>query len=455
MRKIALPPPAVADSERCLLHLLLRDPESVPAIRETVPVHALSESRHQVIYQAIVGVREQIATYDRKVVESALRQTGSLDFIGGSGYLDELHANWFSTHATLPYHCKRILDAWYRRRLIDLCQNVSDQAADLTQNEVQDLASDLAAQLGRIAAQNAPGSISTLRTGLGSLIDTIEQGRPTSISTGVRSFDAEFGGLPRQGVVIVLGVNGSGKSSLVNNWVCELALRHGLSGRVCSYEMGAAAVGCMASSETGVRVMEHMRNGSVPSPDEFRRLMEFQARDGTDKVVFEGKALTASELYNVSAVDVSRGHSFLVLDYIQSVTRRPGQEEADAIRETAQTLQRISKEFGLLVIAVSQMTLQAKRAAGPPQANDGIGGAAIGEVADMTIGVYRPCLWERPDAFDGSDWNERKRQAELHVVKNKFGGLGIAHVEFDGPTFKFRDRPRDAWANGGGGWNRD
>ena len=447
--KLALPTPSVGQSEALVLSCMFTNPEVIPELATSLSPAEFFDESNRAMYEAILHCHRLSADFSVQMIVDRLTAVGQLGRIGGTGFIQSLLSLFCST-ATLPYHIARVKDTAFRRGVIDLCLRAAEDAAEVNTTEARSMSADLCSQLARIASQNGPGSTTTIRTALGEFVNRIEQGEPNSISTGIEDFDNLIGGLPKQGVVVVLGVNGSGKSSLVGNWVCQLAYRHGLSGRVHSFEMGDAASICMAASETGVRAMDHLRRGTMPSGDEFRRLISFMDLEGSERVMFSDRALTAQEIYTQACADAVRGHKFVVIDYIQNLVRRDGQDATAAILEAAQVAQRISREHKMLVIVVSQMTLDAKRKAEPPKANDGIGGSSIGDVSDLTVGVFRPSLWESPESFNGGDWETRKREASLHVTKNKFGPLGVVNVDFIGAEFKFRDIAGSATFTHGG-----
>lgn len=449
--KLQLPIPIVTESEQYVLNCMLANPEEVPGISALVRSADFYDERNRAVFDAILWCHGQSAHLSAQMLANRLSELGQYSRIGGQPYISGVMIDHFCTMGTVEYHAKRVRDRAFRRSVIELCMEASDEFKDALIDDIGERAGELCSKLAQISVQNAPTIVSTVKTGVGSYLERIDQGGSNAISTGLTKFDQDYGGLPTQGVVVVLGVNGSGKSSLVGNWICQMSYRHGWSGLVHSYEMGSAASICMAASETGVQTMEHLRHGTIPTKEEMQKLMAFMDHDGSGRVRFSERSMTASEIYTQACVDATRGDRFLVIDYVQNLPRRDRQDEVSGISEACITAQRISKELKMLVILVSQMTLDTKRKAEPPKRDDGVGGAAIGNVADMTVGVYRPCLWETKENFTGANnWDDRRRQAGLYVLKNKFGRTGSVDVEFNGATFKFADQGTSDWEYGGG-----
>jgi len=271
----------------------------------------------------------------------------------------------------------------------------------------------------------------------------------TMTPTGLERFDAELGGIPNTGMVTFLGVPSSGKTSLAGQWVWQLA-SNGRGVRVYSSEMGPEnASASIASQVTGVSLHTHRRKGSEPTAEEWRELMKVETSSAAQRIHFSLRNMTAREMLAQAAADKRRGIDVVLVDYIQNIERPQREDgsiasEVETISEGCRILQRISRELGVLVLMVSQMTASSAREKRPPKMSDGVGAGAIQQASDMMIGVYRPSVFdEHEGAYDtmneGERWADRKAYTELHVLKNKFGMCGMVRATFAGHITRFSD----------------
>jgi replicative DNA helicase len=419
---------------------MLLDPQVIPRVRSEVTREDFYLEKHATIFEAMGQVAAKSdGQNDLVLLNEILRTNGTLDTIGGGDYLVKLSESVPSS-TNWSYYARIVSGKAVARRMIAMLDGAVSRCYSTDESKISEVATETSAALAGIALKTRAAPTVTMKTVLDGVYADLENRVVSQYRTGLEQFDRDFGGLPLTGVVVVTGINGSGKSSLANQFGLKLAA-DGHEGRIHSYEMGERAAVTMASAESRVQILSHIRGNTQPSDQEWLKLEQLLASDTVSKIHFSTRSMTASQIYAQASADAMSGHKWVVVDYIQNIARHGGSDnDAAAIAESAITLQRIAREFKMLVIAVSQMTLQSKREKRPPQPADCVGSGTIFDVADMMIGVFRPCLWERPDDFEGQgDWETRKRFATAHVLKNKYGKLGQTQLQYVGGLFRFDD----------------
>lgn len=435
-------PPASVEAEMSLVGSVLLDPKVLVDVQGVIDGHEFTDSACAHVYAATLAVWRRTGEIDLVMLQDELRRRGAYSDVEGEAFVTPgklvNFANAVPSAANAIHYAKVVADNAFRRGFIAACDDASWQMHGAESPAAT--MSDLMGKLSVLTARGKRTGTTTMTEALDRYLAELEAEVEPVIRTGISAFDHVFGGIPSRGVVCVIGLPGSGKSSLVNNLVCELAFRRSRRGRVHSYEMGERASVTMAASESGVPLLERQILGVKLTKHEYIKLLEVRDRAEAEYVNFSTGHMAARDIYTMAAADHRNGISFTVIDYIQNLPRSERMTEAESIGETCRYAQRISREFDQLVMVVSQMTLASKREKRPPLASDCVGGGSIQDTADMVIGVYRPCLWENPNDYQG-DWAQRKQHVELHVLKNKFGKVGAVDATFKGEVFKFTDAP--------------
>lgn len=436
--------PRSVEAEMSLLGSMILDPRVINDVREVVSHEHFYDERHATIFRALCDAHAANPSLDLVQLNEVLRDRGVLERVGGGAYLVKL-AESVPAAVNAPHYAKIVADKHVARSVITILQAAEDATFRAREpSRVVEAATKAASALADIVLRSSQSGSVTMREVLAEVYRQIESKTTAYHKTGVEPLDELTGGVPVAGVVITLGINGSGKSSLVNQIGVHLASL-GVPGRVHSYEMGERAAVAMGAAASDVKMFEIIREAIQPTDEQWKKLLTLQGSDTAANIHFSTRSMTASQIYAQAAADASRGHKWVIVDYIQNVAAEPGQDnEAASIADTARTLQRIAREFKMLVLAVSQMTANSKREAKRPQASDVVGSGAIFDVADMMLGTYRPCLFVK-DPSEVEDWDAMKREAEIIVLKNKYGGLGICPVEYKPGLFKFVAPVRGRW----------
>ncbi len=415
-----------------LIGSMILDPEAIPKVRAMVSPADFYVEKHVAIASAIGnGCPDLIVLQDR------LRRAGALEGVGGTNYIVSL-AECVPSAANWPHYAKIVVDKARARSIIGAASETIHRANTTT--NVDELTDFAVSAIGSAASSRATTRpFMRLDVALDRFIERIDSGKPQMFPTGLRDFDDTFGGFPVTGLVVVMGVSSSGKSSLILNMLPAVAKQGGV--RIYSFEMGPENTSAsVASAYTGVSLHGHARHATPLSRQEREEVQRFRDMSRGWDVEICTDNPSASDIYRRTMLDARAGVKCIVIDYIQNLPRRAGQDDVAAISEACRTFQAIHREHGVLVVAVSQMTLQSGREKRPPQMSDGRGAGEIGNAADMMVGVYRPAVWESPDNYEGGGtFAERQQYTEIHVPKNKYGPIGMVNAKWIGSCVQFKN----------------
>ena len=251
---------------------------------------------------------------------------------------------------------------------------------------------------------------------------------PDSIATGFPSVDKLLGGGVRRGDLVVSGgAVTSGKSALA----LAIALRAAEGERTVAFlsgEMSVSRIMERALAIEGRVSIDDIRTGKL---DDVSR-----ASLGAAAVRLRDRAPQVDRLVaGIGALgdDLRRrlDLEMAICDSLQAVAsgaRNRDEELAAAARD----LKQLAVELDIAIVVTTQLSeLQRDRADMRPQLPDYGALGAIGEHADVVLGLFREEMYDSTRGIEGA--------TELIVNKNRNGGTGYADLYFYKKWMRFED----------------
>ena len=252
---------------------------------------------------------------------------------------------------------------------------------------------------------------------------------PDTIGTGFPSVDKMLGGGVRRGDLVVIGGDiGSGKSALA----LAIALRAAEGERTVAFlsgEMSVSRIMERALAIEGRVPIDDIRTGNL---DDVARASlgaaAVRLRDRApevDRLVGGGIATLGDDLRRRLDLELAICDS---LQAVASGSRTRDEELAAAARE----LKLLAVELDIAILVTTQLAaLQRDRKDMRPQLADYGALGAIGELADVVLGLFREELYDSTRGIEGA--------TELIVNKNRNGGTGYADLYFYKKWMRFED----------------
>lgn len=254
-----------------------------------------------------------------------------------------------------------------------------------------------------------------------------------AVPTGFPTLDALLGGGLRRGDLVVLtGDTASGKSSLALAIALNVCAA-GRSAAVLSGEMTAARLLERALAMRGRVAIDDLRRGSL-SDESHAAAAAAALALREESPVFED--LRDAGLSGVS--DLLAGHLGLeltVVDPLQALAqgRLPLEEEvahaAHALKELS--IRRSTAVLAVSALGVSPLAPASAPVGGRPQLQQLGGLGAIPQHADVVLGLFREEMYGSHPDTEGA--------AELHVLKNRNGPLGLVDLYFHRQWLRFEE----------------
>lgn len=441
-------PPHDLDAEAAVISAVMLEPASLPQVTGIglAAMHFYSD-RNRLVWQAIVDQEATGDPVDVITVAVRLRNEGSMERVGGSGYLAVL-TDATPAVSNVETHARAVVDCARRRHMISELQtraaegysHVDDVGAWLTDVEasVADIARSRADTHGPllIGASGEP------------LLDRLQRaskGDVGGVPTGFTLVDRKIGGLSGSKLYVVAARPGMGKTAFGLDVAVAVASPPKTPQEPTSAPHGVVFFSIeMAAEELALRALcsdqrldSHRLTRGLAAPGDWDRIAQgiLNLRN-LALWVDDSAQLTLAELRSRTRklrADIDRGRggiecsglSLVVVDYLQLLfaERRPGQSREEVVSDQAKGLKALSKELEVPVLALAQLNRSCEQRPNKrPILSDLRESGAIEQEADAVAFLYRDEVYHKDSADAGI--------AELIVGKQRAGPLGTVKLRY-------------------------
>jgi len=473
-------PPSNLAAEQALLGALLANNKAYERVAEFLAPDHFADPVHGRIFESIARRVNAQQLADPVTLRAEFEHSGVLDEVGGISYLGTL-LNAMVGIINASEYGRTILDAWIRRQLIDIGEEVVNQAfggePQLAANE-QIMAAE--ERLFKVATsgeseQRVVSFDKALALAIGSIERAItNSGHVAGLATGLRDLDKKTGGMHGSDLLILAGRPAMGKTALATKMAFGAAQAMLRTARqndptatakssvlFFSLEMSSEQLAGRLLSEEARVSTEKIRRGDI-SPREFAGFVE-ASKNLQELPLFidDTPAITLQSLRTRCRRQARTvGLGLVVIDYLQLMRPSPGVRSENRVLEISmitQGLKALAKEFQVPVIALSQLSRAVEaREDKRPMLSDLRESGSIEQDADAVMFVYRDEYYlqaRQPKRmnFDQdvkfetamtkwqSDMDEAHNKAEVILAKQRHGQPGTINLFFDAQYTRFAD----------------
>jgi replicative DNA helicase len=475
--------PRNIEAEQALLAAILVNNRAYEKVASKLQPEHFSESAHGRIFAAIGKLIERGQRADPITLKNLFDQDEALEQIGGAQYLATLARNVVTIINAEDYG-RTIHDCWTRRQVIeaslDAIADAQTHDLDTTGEQVREaletrlLGLQDAASTGSQGPRNL-GEFATLA------LNTAEnaykrQGKLTGIPSGLLDLDRLTGGFQPSDLIYIAGRPSMGKSALAGT----VALNAALLGHpvfLATPEMSGEQV-ALRTISIGTKISaQRIRTGDL-KPDDFTVMMEDVQRlqripvkiddlGGISLALLRARVrrfmLESPRLPGVATIDGKPALPLVLIDYIQLMSpagKRRDQNRNDDVSELSRGLKALAKEFGIPVVALSQLSRAVEsRDNKRPMLSDLRDSGSLEQDADVVAFIYREEYYasrSEPSRYANEsdekwtsrfeDWQRRldevRNLAEINLAKQRHGPTGKAILRFDPETTSFENLTR-------------
>lgn len=430
------------DAERALLGGLLIDPRKIADVEERLDPEAFYDPLHRRIYAAMIAVEDR-AAIDTITVKARLSEAGDLD-AATSERLRVIEESALSA-ANVAHYAEIVLDKALRRRLSDVAEEIGQLAAEAGQ-DVATISDSAERLIFGVTDQGRRGEPRALKDVLAETMDLIQSMRDrkttvTGLPTGIYLLDQRTTGFHPGELFILAARPGVGKTSLAMNIAVHAATRADppVGVAVFNLEMPATQLALrMLCAEARIG-QGKLKAGALSQHDMQQIIDHASVLYSAPIFVDDSSMLTINELRS-KARRLKQQHpelGFIVIDYLQLMSARGRSESRHLeIAEISRGLKSLSKELGLPILALSQLSRDVEKGKRKPQLSDLRESGSIEQDADCVLFLHKEGEIE-PQGPGGPI------PMELIIAKQRNGATGSFDLVFMSELTRFENAARE------------
>jgi replicative DNA helicase len=432
-------PPHDLLAEQSALGGMLLSKDAVADVVETVKGMDFYVPKHEVIFEAVLGLYAMGEPTDVITVTDALTKSGELSRAGGADYLHTL-TSIVPTAANAGYYAEIVAERAVLRRLVDAGTRIV-QMGYASEGEVTDLVNNAQAEIYAVTRETEAEDYVPLTEAVTSAIDEIEaaQGKDGSMSgvpTGFAELDELTNGLHGGQMIVVAARPAMGKSTLALDFARAASVKHGQPSIFFSLEMGRSEIAMRLLSAEASIPLHQMRKGNLAT-DDWTKLAQTRGRiNDAPLYIDDSPNMTLVEIRaKARRLKQKVGLKMVIIDYLQLMTSgKKVESRQQEVSDFSRSLKLLAKELQVPVIALSQLNRGSEaRADKMPAISDLRESGSIEQDADMVILLHRESVYEKD--------SPRAGEADLIVAKHRNGPTRTITVGFHGHYSRFADLP--------------
>ncbi|PIE99643.1 MAG: replicative DNA helicase [Polaribacter sp.] len=438
-------PPQAIDLEEAVIGAMMVDKKGIDNAIDILTPEAFYDTRHQVIYDAIMTLFKEGKPIDLLSISSQLKSEGKLELAGGDYYLITLSQKVGSS-AHIEYHARIVVQKYIQRKLISIAAEIQENAYDET-SDVLDMLDDAEAKLFEVTQGNLKKGAQVAGNLVEEAIKKIQADSKkegmSGLATGFTKLDNLTSGWQPTDLIIIAARPAMGKTAFVISMAKNMAIKFNHAVAVFSLEMSSVQlITRMISSETGL-TSEKLKKGNL-DPHEWEQLnVKVKRLSEAPIYIDDTPALSIFDLRAKARRLVSQNDvKIIIIDYLQLMTAggSSGGNREQEISMISRNLKALAKELHVPVIALSQLSRAVETRGGSkrPQLSDLRESGAIEQDADIVSFIYRPEYYEFTE-WDDDEHSPCAGQAEIMIAKHRNGGLDNIRLKFEGHLTKFSD----------------
>ena len=427
-------PPHNVEAEQSILGAMILDKDSIITATEVLKIEDFYKEAHKEIYEAILDLYNKDEPVDLITLSDELTSRGTLEALGGIGYLSGLSSAGIIT-SNAKFYAKIVSEKATLRRLIKASTEIIEKGYDVEDaDELLDLAEK---NIFEISEKRSAEGFANIKDILMETFEKIDQmynskGGITGLSTGFIDLDEKTSGLQKSDLILIAGRPAMGKTAFAINVTQNAAVRSGASVAIFSLEMSKdQLVQRMLAGEAHIEI-SRLRTGQLEE-DEWPKLAHSMSTLAKAKIFIDDTpGINVMEMRaKCRRLKMEHGLDLVMIDYLQLMNSHiksdSRQQEISAI---SRALKILAREMDCPVIALSQLSRAPElRADHRPILSDLRESGAIEQDADIVMFLYRDEYYH-PDS-------EKKNMGEVIIAKQRNGSTGTVELAWLGKFTKF------------------
>lgn len=424
-------PPHQLEAEQAVLGSLLIDKDAVVRIADLVLPEDFYADKHRLVYDAMLTLYQRHDPIDIVSLTNLLEERKQLDAVGGRSYLVSL-SNAVPSAANVIQYATIVQKKSTLRRLLAAAGTMIQLGYSDTE-DVTSLLDKSEQSLFNVSQRYLRQNFINIRDILDAAFDRIDQlhhesGQLRGVSTGFGQLDSMLGGLQKSDLIIVAARPSVGKTSLALDIARNVGVKLKLPVGLFSLEMSKEQlVDRLLSAQADVELWK-MRTGRLKDDEDFQRIGHAMGMLAEAPIFIDDSATANIMEIRTKARRLQSEHKglgLIVVDYLQLMESRSGENRTQEISEITRGLKSIARELNVPVLALSQLSRAVEQERPPiPKLAHLRESGSIEQDADVVLFIYRPVVYD-PDIEEA-----KKNLAEIIIAKHRNGPTGRIKLSF-------------------------
>jgi len=442
--QVSLVPPQAPELEEAVLGALMLEKDSIIAVQEYVVPQAFYVEAHQIIFNAILELSNELKPVDLFTVTERLKNNRQLKAVGGSAYLAQLTQKVGSA-AHVEYHAKIIAQKYVQRELIRASTEIQKRSYD-EESDVTDLIDYAESEIFKVSEGHVKRDVQRSRDILSKAMEAIEEaskreGSFSGVPSGFTHIDRTTLGWQPSDLIIIAARPSMGKTAFVLSMARNVAIDYEKPVAFFSLEMSSLQLMMrLIVSESGLNSQD-VRNGQL-TPEQWKHLeTSIKPLASASLFIDDTPALSIYEFRSKARrLKTQYDIQLIVIDYLQLMTGNNdtrGNREQE-VASISRSLKAIAKELNIPIIALSQLNRSVESRGGSkrPQLSDLRESGAIEQDADIVAFIHRPEYYGLNQDEDGLP---TAGMAEIIIAKHRNGEVKTIKLRFRKEQVRFVD----------------
>ena len=392
----------------------------------------------QYIWQAIVDKYQRGEPVDCISVIHELARQGNLSDVGGEDRVFEAYSTVAHGNSAVS-HAKVIQDQAIRRSIVSMSGGIAKQASEGRETGIFLLERAMGEIFSLMERVVEPTTIDVRKEMYG----VVELARRMNesglvipgISSGIIDLDLMLGGWQDSHQIVVAGRPGSGKTTLVLNFLYFVSMLCKEPSLFFSLEMSEIEVMQKFLGMSAGISSKRIKEGKL-TEKEFALLSSHEQffRESGVPILVDDSANQSMLKISAIARKAKRIHGIklIAVDYLQLVAIPEGSRSSrqEQVAEISRHGKMLAKELNVPVIMLSQLNRMSEQGDHRPNMGQLRESGAIENDADIVLLLFRPDYWDRED-LPGI--------MELIVGKNRHGSTGSIYTAFRKTAGRFEN----------------
>ncbi len=422
----------ILNIERLILSSIIFDYEQIFEISLILKKDDFYLKAHQDIYEVMLNLQEEGLPIDEEFIKNRVPK----DNFNENILIDIVSSKPITEPQAYAFELK---ESSKLRKLDQLSKNIVFNISN--EKNSQDIISNIQINIENIeneTLQRTPSIKDTIKEIKADMKKASENGaKILGQSSGLDALDNILGAFEDGDLIIIAARPSMGKTSIIST-IATQALKEKNGVLIESLEMPRKKIVSRLIASMSGESLTDLKKGLVKDINKFNQAIDFL--ENSDLIIHDKAYPTVLELQNRIKATLRRNPNIknIFVDHTGKIQLLGKTREDIEIGHISAMLKKIARDYGIRVFLLQQLNRSLEsRENKRPMLSDLKNSGNIEEDADIVLGLYRDSYYkkekDKPSMFN----NGAIEDAEILVLKNRDGRVGVAKVSFEGKSARF------------------